>query len=316
MRRVLAIIGATGLATAALVAATSGGAGAQPVEQTIAYTGSAEDYIVPAGVCSITVTAIGAAGGNGDQANEDVERGLGAPGGSATATLPVTPGESLTVVVGGAGETPTESRSASDEERGAQVLAGTAGNRGGFNGGGDGGDDESGETNPGGGGGGATEIQRAGVALLIASGGGGGAGYNNAGNGGAGGESGDDGTDAFGSAAGGGASGGNGGAGGAGGSGGEAGAAGSAGQGGSGGDGLDSGGGGGGGATGGGGGGANDADEQSGGGGGGGGSSAGPAGTVFATGVDGDADGNGVLVISYDPAASSCPIVVEPRFTG
>lgn len=66
----------------------------------------------------------------------------------------------------------------------------------------------------------------------------------------------------------------------------------------------------------GGGGGANENLGAFGGGGGGGGSSLGRASTVFETGVEGDADGNGLLVISYDPAASSCPIAVEPTFTG
>ena len=55
---------------------------------------------MPDDVCSIQVFAVGAAGGDG----EDV--GEGAFGAKASATVPVTPGETLEVVVGGAGETP------------------------------------------------------------------------------------------------------------------------------------------------------------------------------------------------------------------
>src|SRR5581483_6444509 len=53
-------------------------------------------YTVPAGVTSITVKAVGAAGGNCDPAH-------GGRGASITATVPVTPGEALVVAVGGPG---------------------------------------------------------------------------------------------------------------------------------------------------------------------------------------------------------------------
>jgi hypothetical protein len=55
-------------------------------------------------------------------------------------------------------------------------------------------------------------------------------------------------------------------------------------------------------------------------GGGGGGSGVGPAGVAFETGVQ---SGDGVVTITYDPDAGSCPaaaaaiaVIVEPRFTG
>ena len=309
MRRTIAILGMVALSTGVTALATSGGAGAQAVEESFEFTGAAEDFAVPADVCSITVVAVGARGGD---SFEDNQPGFGAPGGSATATMPVTPGETLTVVVGGAGETPVDT-DATDDERGAQVVpaAGTQGNAGGFNGGGDGGDGP----NPGGGGGGLTELQRAGVAVVIAGGGGGAGGYQTAGDGGAGGESGEDGGDAS-SGAGGGASGGNGGGGGQANIG-DDGDPSVGTQGGDGDDGVDAGGGGAGGATGGGGGASNEDFGLSGGGGGGGGSSLGPAGTVFATGVDGAADGNGVLTLSWEPGAGCVsPLVVEPTFTG
>jgi hypothetical protein len=55
--------------------------------------------------------------------------------------------------------------------------------------------------------------------------------------------------------------------------------------------------------------------------GGGGGSGFGPAGVAFETGVR---EGDGVVTITYDPAAGGCPesvatvvtVVAEPRFTG
>ena len=303
MRRVLAVIGATGLATAALAAAGSG-AGAQAVEEPFSYAGASEEFVVPEGVCSITVEAIGATGGTG---NNEATGGLG---GSATVQVAVTPGEQLTVVVGGAGESPPSAEASG--VRGVEPAAGTQDNAGGFPDGGDGGDGGDGI---GAGGGGSTALLRAGSTLVIAGGGGGGGGFVDDGVGGAGGETGEDGAAAP-NGADGGKAGGNGGAGGAGNGGGDAGQPGDGQFGGDGADGLDAGGGGGGGAAGGGGGGANDEGSDAGGGGGGGGSSAGLAGTLFATGVAGDEAGNGFLVISYDPATSSCPIVVEPRFTG
>ena len=65
---------------------------ASPVNQTFAYTGSLQSFIVPAGVTSIDVTANGAQGGGGG--------GLGA---SIKGTVAVTPGETISVLVGGTG---------------------------------------------------------------------------------------------------------------------------------------------------------------------------------------------------------------------
>ena len=66
-----------------------------PVSRTFEFTGAAEDFVVPAGVCRVGIVATGAQGGRGDAA--------GGGGGAATVTLAVTPGEILVVRVGGAG---------------------------------------------------------------------------------------------------------------------------------------------------------------------------------------------------------------------
>ena len=69
---------------------------AQPV--TFAYTGSTQSYTVPAGVTSLTVDASGAGGGI-------YPGGVGqaGAGGRMLATIAVTPGQVLNIVVGGGG---------------------------------------------------------------------------------------------------------------------------------------------------------------------------------------------------------------------
>jgi hypothetical protein len=266
---------AAALAAIALIAPTA----ASAATQTFTTPGS-ENFVVPAGVTSISVEAFGAAGG---ASGDGKAGGLGAK--VASSSVSVTPGETLSVVVGG---------------RGGNGVNGTPlevchWGGGGVNGGGEAGECD-GEGAAAGGGGGSTEIQRLGTALVLA-GGGGGAGANGTGGaGGAGGENGVVGT--AGAAGGGGAGGGgtksSGGAGGAGQGGGQAGKVGTSHTGGEGGFWSDaSGGGGGGGLFGGGGGGGS---QNFSGGGGGGGSSTGPAGSTYTTGVQ---SGNGKLVITY-----------------
>lgn len=117
-----------------------------------AYSGEAETLVVPSGVTEVRVTATGAQGYNG---------GLG---GTVTATIPVTPGEPLTVFVGGQGGTAPSSDA-------------------GFNGGGGGS----------GGGGGASDVRRGGTGLgdrIVVAGGGGGCPLGGAGGGLIGGSSG------------------------------------------------------------------------------------------------------------------------------
>jgi hypothetical protein len=129
-----------------------------PLARTFNYTGAAQTYTVPPNVTSLQVDALGAQGGPGFNSPAK-------PGGSGARTqaaLSVTPGEVLTIYVGGYG-----------------TLAPSAQHRGGYNGGGTG-------YNNHGGGGGATDIRRGAAALadrLLVAGGGGGAGdFNNGGN--------------------------------------------------------------------------------------------------------------------------------------
>jgi hypothetical protein len=266
---------ATAIATAALIAPTVAGA----ATQTFTTPGSAS-FVVPNDVHSISVEVFGAAGG---ASGDGKAGGLGAE--AHASTVAVTPGETLTVVIGGRGGNGVNGTPLEVCDWGA----------GGVNGGGEAGECD-GEGAAAGGGGGASEVRRAATALVLA-GGGGGAGAN--GTGGAGGAGGENGVAGTPGAAGGGGGGGGGtasagGAGGPGQGGGQAGKVGTAHAGGEGGFWSDaSGGGGGGGVFGGGGGGGS---QNFSGGGGGGGSSTGPAGTVFTTGAQ---SGNGKVVISY-----------------
>jgi hypothetical protein len=114
-----------------------------PLPVYLGYSGGVQTYTVPAGVTRLGVELAGGAGG--PIYNSSTGQGLG---GRVQAVLAVTPGQVLTVYVGGAGDT----------------------NTAGYNGGGA-------ATNGGGGGGGATDL-RTGSALtnrvLVAGGGGGG----------------------------------------------------------------------------------------------------------------------------------------------
>ena len=133
------------------------------------YTGAEQDFVVPLGVTVVTIVASGAAGGEG----YDSEGSPGS-GGMTTATIPVTPGETLAVFVG---------------EQGGSATSATTGGTAAFNGGGVGGSAVSGS---GGAGGGASDVRQGGSALgdrvVVAGGGGGAGGYDNtASNGGEGG---------------------------------------------------------------------------------------------------------------------------------
>jgi len=113
---------------------------------TFAYTGAVQSWTVPAGITSVYVQAIGAAGGAGTK--------VGGAGARVQGTLAVTPGETLNIYVGGGG------------------AAGAAGATGGWNGGG------NGQGTTGSGGGGATDLRQSGTAVanrvIVAGGGGGG----------------------------------------------------------------------------------------------------------------------------------------------
>lgn len=125
---------------------------------TFNYTGSVQSFVVPVGVTSVDLEVFGAQGSNNSASN-----GFGGLGGASFGTLVVTPGETLTIVVGGRG----------------------IGLAGGFNGGAN-----AGFTNSlgsrGGGGGGASDVRRGGSAvnrLIVAAGGGGAGGSRIAGQG-------------------------------------------------------------------------------------------------------------------------------------
>jgi len=66
-----------------------------PGSQTFNYTGGAQTWTVPCGVSSVTVDAYGAQGGD--------NAALGGRGGRLQASVPVSPGQTLNIYVGGAG---------------------------------------------------------------------------------------------------------------------------------------------------------------------------------------------------------------------
>jgi hypothetical protein len=283
------------LIVASLVLVGPGSADAAEFTETFDYTGAAQSFVVPEGVCEVTLDVYGAEGAD---AGGEIVAGMG---GRTTATIEVTPGETLEVYVGG---TPT----------GDEIL-------GGFNGGGDAGISTN-NGSRGYGGGGASDVRQGGSALsdrVVVAGGGGGR-PNGSGNGGDGG--GEIGLDGTGNAPGGG------GTQSAGGTAVGTGEAGSLGEGGDGGDGFNiAGGGGGGGYYGGGGASGAPQEDANFSGGGGGGSGFGPDDAAYRTGVR---EGDGLIDITYDDAAGTCPAsssssttsttsalpAVAPRFTG
>lgn len=131
------------------------------VTTTLSYTGGSQSFVVPAGITSVDYDVQGAQGGEG------IAGAVGGRGSRVTGTLTVTPGETLTVRVGGQG--------------------GDIGPRtGGFNGGGTGGTQGSGSSVSvgGAGGGGASSIARSTTPLVVAAGGGGASNSLSGGNGG------------------------------------------------------------------------------------------------------------------------------------
>jgi hypothetical protein len=298
------------LAFAALVAAFAAwllagvGSDADTISREFAFTGREAHFVVPPGVCRVRIEAAGASGG--------LQGAAGTPGLGArvSATVGVSPAETLLLFVGGQGE----------------AAVGTTPGRGGWNGGGDGGAAIDGADRlpgrAGSGGGGATDVRHGAARLddriLVAGGGAGGAGRGIVGTygitGGEGGSpEGNDGRAPLGVANP--TTGGHGGtqsAGGTAGANGPDGAltaqGGSHGVGGSGASGGVNGGGGGGGGVYGGGGGGTEfrwTTRPLGAGQGGGGSSFGPPGTSFRSGVWGNL-GDGWMKITYDPAADAC----------
>ena len=145
-----AVVGSKRLDTAA-----SSKVAAASVSENFNYTGGVQSWVVPAGVTQVTLDVFGAKAGN--------ESAIGGNGGRATATIAVTPGDTLTIVVGGMSQSP--------------FLGGSP--SGGFNGGGNGGAPFSlPVAYYGSGGGGASDVRIGGTDLahrVIVAGGGGGA---------------------------------------------------------------------------------------------------------------------------------------------
>jgi hypothetical protein len=163
---VLAVLGSLALDAALPTAAQAGVQSFSPIEPA-----GEQEFTVPAGVRSIHVVAVGASGGGPNSVTP-----IGGFGAVATADIPVTPGQTLYVEVGGSGG------------RGQAVGGGT----GGFNGGGSAGNSH------GGGGGGASDVRTISrgspgtlASRLVTAGGGGGTG----GSGGTGGDAGEAGAD-------------------------------------------------------------------------------------------------------------------------
>jgi len=130
------------------------------VTASFAYTGTIQTWTVPAGVTSIQVDVIGAAGGTSQSG------ALGGCGGEVVCSLAVTPGQILNVLVGNMGGS-------------GFITGGPGGSTGPGVSGGAGGTSLSFFGGGGGGGGGASDIRIGGVALanrVVAAGGGGGGG--------------------------------------------------------------------------------------------------------------------------------------------
>ncbi len=117
-----------------------------PIAVNFSYTGAVQTWTVPPGVTTVNINAWGAQGGIVFASNAN-------NGGNAQGDLAVTPGETLSIYVGG---------------QGAGLTGGFNGGGGGVNGGGSGGS----------GGGGASDVRQGGAALadrkIVAGGGGGG----------------------------------------------------------------------------------------------------------------------------------------------
>ncbi len=138
------------------------GEGRLIIIKTFTYTGSAQQWTVPAGVISIDIDAYGAEGGKG-QRGSAVNQYPG-KGGRVQATISVTPGDTLNIYIGEKGKDANNSAS--------------GGGVGGWNGGGNG---STYSTGGGGGGGGASDIREVGTDLtdrIIVAGAGGGSGCN------------------------------------------------------------------------------------------------------------------------------------------
>ena len=105
-RRIGAIASTVGLATVGVLVAAPAADAAAPAPQVFSYAGSgvAQTYVVPAGVTAVQLQLFGGQGGQGGTCQNCGAGGRGGLGAEVLTSLQVTPGERLTIVVGGRGQ--------------------------------------------------------------------------------------------------------------------------------------------------------------------------------------------------------------------
>jgi hypothetical protein len=163
-RWIVGAVTAAGLTMTGLVAAPAA-LGDVTVPTTFSYETGAptQQYPVPAGITQVTITADGGSGAAAAGGTTSQPGGTGGVGGEVTATVPVTPSETLNVVVGGDAGADGNTCSGDDAASCGGPGAGPGGN--------------SGNPAGGGGGGGASQVSDASNSpLVVAAGGGGGGG--------------------------------------------------------------------------------------------------------------------------------------------
>ena len=176
MRGVRCVAGVAALTAVALVVGTGGASGqSEPETTTFSFTGDAQTFTVPAGVHAVQVQVSGAQGGAGSSCFIGGDEFCGVPGtggngAAVSGVLEVTPGETLTIVVGGAGG------DAVPAEQPVPPGQLSEGGDGGFGAGIGGSGQPAGAIGSGGGGGGGSAILRGSSPLAVAGGGGGGGG--------------------------------------------------------------------------------------------------------------------------------------------
>ncbi len=167
--KILAALAGIGLVGAAVVAVPTAAQAAPSTETvTFSYTGGLQSFTVPAGITQLTITATGAEGGLGgrDSQGEPIPGGYK---GRVTGTIDVTPGQVISVSVGGGGSRGASSTSAqSRASAGYSPLSGYSGGQGGMPG--------NRGSSGGGGGGGAATVLVVGDNKIVAGGAGGGGG--------------------------------------------------------------------------------------------------------------------------------------------
>ncbi|MFC5500769.1 fibronectin type III domain-containing protein [Lysinimonas soli] len=167
-RGVIAVV-ATLSAIGALLVALPQAAAAGPttVTQTFSYTGSTSTFTVPSGISALTLTIVGAEGGNGG-ADATPAPPPGGYRGVVTGTIAVTPGQQLTVAVGSHGATGPSQRNSGNASRpvgGSNPLSAYQGGLGGAAG-------ANGSSGFGGAGGAASVVRVSGSDVVAAGGGG------------------------------------------------------------------------------------------------------------------------------------------------